>query len=441
MPGLSRRRFLAGSAGLGAGLLLGGCGNRTAYELETAGSMSGLGQAYTGPPVQLDFWTGFTGGDGPPMRDLIGRFNAEHPNISVTMNTVRWMEFYPRVPAAVIARKGPDLAIMHLEQLPTAAARKVILPLDEVTRGLGLTEADFPPQVWQAGVYQGRRYGIPLDMHCLAQYSNNALMQAAGVSSPPQNSEQLTAAVKALQGEVPQPFWMPVQWPAHLIFLSLLWQWGGQPYAADGSRATFDSAAGVQALSWMREQVAKGYSPASIDVDAQYTAFKGALNAVTWDGIWQINDLRESAPDVAWTLSPLPQIGPQPAVYASSHQFVIATPPERNDDKLAASVTFIGWVSERSQDWAKAGMIPARTSARENPAFQELTAQAVAARQIPDMHFLPPIPGVVDVQAQVLELAVQRGMIGTSPEQALRTAAEQATEVMQQNQLKFRAQG
>ena len=35
------------------------------------------------------------------------------------------------------------------------------------------------------------------------------------------------------------------------MFLSLLWQFGGEPYAEDGSAATFDSDAGVQALSWM----------------------------------------------------------------------------------------------------------------------------------------------------------------------------------------------
>ena len=37
---------------------------------------------------------------------------------------------------------------------------------------------------------------------------------------------------------------MPNRWPAHLMFLSLLWQNGGEPYAGDGSKATFDSRRG-----------------------------------------------------------------------------------------------------------------------------------------------------------------------------------------------------
>ena len=41
----------------------------------------------------------------------------------------------------------------------------------------------------------------------------------------------------------------------------------------------------------MREQVDKGYGPANVDIDAQYLAFKNGKNSITWDGIWQINDL------------------------------------------------------------------------------------------------------------------------------------------------------
>ncbi|MCU1432499.1 MAG: transporter substrate-binding protein, partial [Actinotalea sp.] len=41
------------------------------------------------------------------------------------------------------------------------------------------------------------------------------------------------------------PFWMPSLWPSHLMFLSLTWQNGGEPYAEDGSEATFASEEGI----------------------------------------------------------------------------------------------------------------------------------------------------------------------------------------------------
>ena len=78
------------------------------------------------------------------------------------------------------------------------------------------------------------------------------------------------------------------------MFLSLLWQNGGEPYAEDGSKATFDSDEGIAALTWQVDQIKKGYSPENVAIDTQYIGFKNnpPKTDVTWDGIWQINDLK-----------------------------------------------------------------------------------------------------------------------------------------------------
>ncbi len=46
------------------------------------------------------------------------------------------------------------------------------MPVDDVASALGLQESDFAPSVWPPGIYNGKRYGIPLDVHCLAMYYN-----------------------------------------------------------------------------------------------------------------------------------------------------------------------------------------------------------------------------------------------------------------------------
>ena len=89
-----------------------------------------------------------------------------------------------------------------------------------------------------------------------------------------------------------QPFWMPQLWPSHLMFLSLLWQNGGEPYAEEGDAALFDSrggrrGAGVAAVDRRRAATAR----AEVGIDTQYAAFKNGETSITWDGIWQINDL------------------------------------------------------------------------------------------------------------------------------------------------------
>ena len=85
--------------------------------------------------MALAFWNGFTGGDGPFMKGMVEEFNKANPNVTVSMNTLQWADYYAKVPNAVSSGAGPDVGIMHIDQLATNAARRVIIPLDEVASG------------------------------------------------------------------------------------------------------------------------------------------------------------------------------------------------------------------------------------------------------------------------------------------------------------------
>ena len=103
------------------------------------------------------------------------------------------------------------------------------------------------------------------------------------------------------------------------------------------------------------------------------------------------------------------------------------------------SSTFIGWMSDQSSAWSKAGMVPARNSARKEKAFTD-SVQYGIIDQVDHLHFLPPVPGLGDVQPKTLEVAVNAAVLGKqSPKAALSKAASNASELMQQNQQKFGA--
>ncbi|MDQ1586217.1 MAG: multiple sugar transport system substrate-binding protein, partial [Actinomycetota bacterium] len=172
--GFSRRRFLELGFGAAAAAGLAACGGGKSASDTGAGATSTakFTGGYDGPAVTLSYWNGFTGGDGPFMKQMVANFMKENPKIKIASNTVEWSQYYQRMPAAVQAGKGPDVGAMHLDQLATNAARKAIVPIDDLAKALGLSESDFTPEVWQAGIYQDKRYGIPLDVHSLAMYYN-----------------------------------------------------------------------------------------------------------------------------------------------------------------------------------------------------------------------------------------------------------------------------
>jgi multiple sugar transport system substrate-binding protein len=438
--GLSRRRFLVAGGGMAAGAALTACGGGKSASDAAAGGATDSGKKftgkYTGPAVTLSYWNGFTGGDGPFMDKLVEQFQQENPKVTVKQNTIEWADFYQKVPAAVTAGKGPDVGVMHQDQLATNAVRKVILPVDDVADALGLQESDFSPEVWKAGIYQDKRYGIPLDVHSLAMYWRKDDADKAGVSQAPTDAASFDETLKQFQSSgQQQPFWMPSKWPSHLMFLSLLWQNGGEPYATDGSKATFDSQAGIDALTWQVDQIKKGYSPKNVAIDTQYVGFKNNKLAVTWDGIWQINDLKGA--NVPFEIAPIPKIGNQDAVWANSHHFFLSSQAAKDDNKFEAGRVFIDWMSKKSAEWAGAGMIPARKTVRESADVTAMT-QAPVAEKIDSMKFLPPVPGLGDVQAQTLEIAVNEAtLLKRSPADALKDAAAKATTAMEANLKKY----
>ncbi len=421
------------TAAVAAGLMaLTACGGGQGAGPQQAESADFTGE-YDGPEVTLSYWNGFTGGDGPFMEQMVKDFMSEHDNIKIKSNTIQWADFYQRVPAAVQAGKGPDVGAMHLDQLATHAARNIIVPLDDLAEGIGISEDDFTPEIWDAGIYNDKRYGIPLDVHSLAMYYNKDHFEKAGITEPPTDEASFMDALDKLKkAGYDQPFWMPTLWPSHLIFLSLMWQQGEEPYG-DGTEAAYDSEAGVNALEWQRSIVEDGYSPDNVAIDTQYVAFKNGDTSITWDGIWQINDLE--ANKVNYGIAPLPAIFDEQAQWANSHHFFISSQGAKDENKLAASQVFIAWMSEHSADWAGSAMIPARLSQREGAAK---FPQAPIAEVIDNMHFLPPVPGLGGVQAEALEPAVANGVLGKEdPADALGAAASKATELMERNRESF----
>ena len=439
---LTRRKFVAITAGAGAAFLLSSCGGKSGEEAtgggEAAGEGAGGAAGYTGPNVNLQFWNGFTGGDGPYMRDMVKQFNAEHDNIKVKMVVQQWADYYQKVPQAVASGRGPDVGIMHVDTLATNAARNVIVPLDDVASALKLEEGDFAKVVWDAGMYQDKRYGIPLDTHPLGFYYNRAHLQKAGIDKAPQTREEHDAALDKLKSAgIKNPFWQSSTWPAHLMFMSLLWQFGGDLYNEDASKATWNSDAGVEALTWQVNLVKQGYSPKNVAQDADYIAFKNERNSFHWDGIWQTQDLKKT--DLKWDVAELPQIGDERAAWAGSHNMVIMRQPRPDENKLEAGKVFINWISEHSIQWAKAGQVPARNSVRNSREFKALKHQSTFAREAEYVRFPPAVPGIGDAQLE-MEQAVNRAVLmKQSPKQSLDQAASKANKLLEQNKKKYQA--
>jgi multiple sugar transport system substrate-binding protein len=438
---LSRRRFLGltGAAGLGLGLSACGGGSSNVPGQQQSVPGGGGAEGYDGPNVTLQFWNGFTGGDGPIMKQLVDKFNGEHPNIKVTMNTQQWADYYAKLPSAVTAGKGPEVAVMHVDSVATNAARRVIQPLDDVAAGLGLSEADFAPVPWNAGIFNGQRYAIPLDVHPLGFYYNKVVMEKAGLDpdKPPMTADEYMSALDTLKGKGVEGHWAtPFPFTGSMTVQSLLWQFGGEMFSPDASAVTWADEPGVKAMTWYADLVKNGHSPGKIAQDADWIALQNGKTAFNWNGIWWVPSLTEGK-GKNLGVAALPNIGGTNAAWAGSHQFVLPTLKTPDQNKSQAARVFLNWISQQSLEWAKAGQVPARNEVRESAEFTALKSQAALGSQIDDLHFPPSVPGIQDAFLE-WEKALNESVLGLkSPQAALSDAAGRATQILEANKKKY----
>jgi multiple sugar transport system substrate-binding protein len=434
---ITRRGFLGAAGALGGAMALAACGGKSKPGAGGATGANAGGTAYNGPAVSLAFWNGWTGADGDFAKTMVAQFNKENPKINVKMNVYQWADFFQKLPAAVQSGNGPDVSVMHIDDIPTQAAQQVIVPIDSIANALHLQASQFAPAVWNGGMYKGKRYGIPIDVHDLGLYVNQDLLDMAGVSAVPTDENSYMDALDKLKAKGIQGSWVsPFQFTGAFMFMSLLWQFGGDLYNSDNTKATWDSEAGVKALTWMVDLVKKGYSPKNVGQDADYIALKNSKNAFNWQGIWQVDDARKQQAKI--TFAPLPKIGSSGGVWGNSHQFVLPRSTSNDPNKQAAARYFIHWFTAHEAEWAKSAKVPAETSLAQSSAFtQGLNYLKPFAVEVPDVHFPPAVAGISDATQKLYDAFQGAILLKTSPAAALHGSASQATGILSANKKKY----
>jgi len=438
---LSRRGLLGGALGTAVGVGLAGCGAGSAGKPgQAAPSVAGGGgaQAYDGPNVQLAFWNGLTGGDGPVMRKIIDQFNAAHPNIKVSMTAIAWAEYFQKLPATVSNGKAPEIGLMHADDLATNAARQVIQPLDDVAAALKLTEADFAQLPWQGGLYKGKRYGIALDIHPAGLFYNKTVMAKVGAdpTKPPTTGDELLAVLDQCKSKGIQGMWTSALSVGGLEAQTLVYQYGGKMVNDDGMTVAFADDPAVKAITWFKSLIDHGYSPKNAAADGNYVSFTNDKSAFMINGPWNTTPLN-ALKKLQWGAAPVPKIGTVQATWAGSHQFVLPRQLHPDQNKAIASRVFVNWISQQSLGWADAGMVPARTSVRDSAEFKTKGAVNEFAKEINYIRFVPPIAGVNDVLPE-WTIAVSDAMLGKKDvATALGEAAQRANKILAANAKKY----
>jgi ABC-type glycerol-3-phosphate transport system substrate-binding protein len=215
-------------------------------------------------PVVVQYWENLCW--SPAREDLqymVTAFNNSHPGIQlqpVCFSNANVLQ--PRLLAAIQQHRPPALSQTDAFAVATYVDEGAVQDLTPYIQGKnGLTSAQiadyFTPQ-WQNGRYKGGMYSLPFnDTSVTVLWYNPTILKSAGITTIPTTWTQFAAdCAKVTTGG---NWCMDTTDNEETLWEPMVRQWGGQLVNAAGTRAAFDSAAGIGALQFFVNLVKKGY--------------------------------------------------------------------------------------------------------------------------------------------------------------------------------------
>jgi multiple sugar transport system substrate-binding protein len=382
----SRRFTLVAATGVSA-LVLAGCG--------------GGGSGFDDEDEQ-------SGGDGP-LTVLIGSSGDAETN-AVRKSVAAWSEesgVDAKVKAAAdlnqelaqgfAGNSPPDVFYLSTDSLASYAGNGSLEPYAS-----DLDNADaFFPILEEAFTYEDQFWCAPKDFSTLALVINNALWEDAGLTEDdvPTTWEELEAVSETLtKGKTAGLVFSPEYQRVGVFFEGA----GGGLTNDEGTEATANSEANVQALDFVKKMLNDGTAAYSTDVGAGWggEAFGKELGAMTIEGNWIVGAMEADFPDVDYQVAELPSGPEEQATLQFSNCWGVAA--ESGNVEGAVSLVEHLTAPEQQIEFAEAfGVLPSDEEAAaefsekspENAAFvdgveyaKNLPAQEGAADVIADLN-------------------------------------------------------
>ncbi len=355
----SRRSFVAGgtTAAASATFLSGTWHSRRSYARQTSGNLT------------IRFFPFGTG-----VEDLYAtfaeEFRAENPDVQVNLDLQPWDDRYPKLLADIAAGQGPDIFFITTDVLIRFAEAKAIAPLTDLVADS--VWSGYEQRYLDEVSMDGQQWFVPFDQEVPLHIANLDIMDNAGLdpAALPSTWDEVRAmceSVEAMGDPLTTGFgYNAASSTLNTTFYPFLRQAGGVPISEDGATATFNSEAGVEALSFIVELFENGWAPQEylqpIDTGQDpFTLGSQALsNHIFVNGLIQ---LREAAPDIRYAISPL-LMNEERWGFGGMRSWAISENSE-NKEAAGALLEFLARPENANRHGSSFGTFPALEAARE----------------------------------------------------------------------------
>jgi multiple sugar transport system substrate-binding protein len=341
-----RRRLTLGAVGVAALVVA---------AVFAAGSQ---GRTYAGPTgtsaasgtVTLNGWVGAKVEDDL-LREVIAAFEKSHPNIKVNYDAFN--NYQTTMLAKFSARKPPDVFYVAAEDFADWVRQGVLEPLDPFAKKSHFASKPFFPGLLNSFKYKGKTYGFPKDWSSLGMEVNPKLM---GGQPIPKTWAQLRTVAKKINVPGGKPICLSADWARLMAFV---YQAGGNGQFKSATSAPFRTAVNFY-VGLIKDGLAQ--VPDKLGADWCGAAFGKEKVAIAFEGNWMLGYLKDTFPDLKYTLAPLPK-----GKTRGNLAFTVSYAMARDSKNKAAAWELLKYLTGRTgmKKWTSLGFaLPSRSDVK-----------------------------------------------------------------------------
>ena len=403
-----RHRVLGALAvGSVAAMLAAGCSSGGGSPVPSGG---GSQSGDSGQVVKLTYWSGFTGGDKQAYQDLIKKFNDEHPNIQIDYVLQPWDSIAQKLPTAIAAGSGPDIATpdYNVATVLQYVKNGLALPLDDLV-GDGqnqVAQGVLPQTIVDSFSVDGKLYAAPANFATLLLFYNVDLFKAAGIDKPPATMDELRQDAIALSSGSGQYGIAIGDHDSIAVWPTLIWADGGdivndKNCSALGDKATVDAVNAWATL--IRDKKISPVGAAGQDADNLFQAGKAAMEI---NGPWFSS--ASKAAGINFAVAPVPTgASGEPVTLASTVPMIVSA----NTKHPKEAQEFLAWwlsKDTQAQLSTAAAYAPSRTDMTNDPAITSDPLVSAFTAQVPNARlYLPTQPEFNKIDTDIFTPAIQ----------------------------------
>ncbi|MCL2043918.1 MAG: sugar ABC transporter substrate-binding protein [Treponema sp.] len=251
----------------------------------------------------------------PGMEAMIAAYTAQNPDVSISVQTSGWDEYWTKLEAAATGNTLPDIFWMHTNELLRYARAGILADVTNLYDDIdpGYYQQHFSDvSIKNASGADGRLYGVPKDKDTIGLVYNREMFDAAGVAYPDESWtwDDLIDASRRIH-EATGNFGFMAYLDDQIGYWNFVYQAGGFILNEDGTEAGFTDPGTRMGIEFYWRIQEEDFCPdqryfAEVSPGASFFSERGAMYL---EGSWSLKQLLDNHPEMVgkWDVAVLPR--------------------------------------------------------------------------------------------------------------------------------------